>query len=1504
MRMSPRSLLAALSAVLLFQVGCSREDPKPCEGTDCTQAAVCGNGVQEEGEACDDGNKVGGDGCEADCTSTPTRPQAACGNGRLEGAEVCDDGNLTGQDGCEADCSLTLTRCAAADAPPLASGATCEVSKPGNGARLFTGLVLKDDETLVGGQVLVDASGVITCASCDCSAEAGAAEATHVACPTGVISPGLINTHEHVTKQNGPFAMTDERYEHRLDWVVGLGNHTRIANSTRSAVDAVSYIELRHLLAGTTSIAGLGGAAGLLRNVDQPVSRLEGLDQWSTASVDFPLGNRETDIKTNTCDYVSMPRTSGLPNHGTYLPHLAEGIGEEALNEFRCLSTGINDVIQPRTSLISAVGVTAKEIALMAERGTGLIWSPRSNVALYGDTAMVTAYKRLGVNIALGTDWVQSGSMNLLRELKCADTLNTVQFDRAFSDVDLWRMVTSQAAEAVEMQAGVGRIAPGKLGDLAIYSLRTHAASPHRAVISAEAADVVLTMRGGKALYGDQALVGALVSGAEPCDALDVCGSGKTVCVQSELKKTLATLEAANPEAYKLFACGVPEGEPVCVPRRISNNPSFPASVKRSNVYSGESRSDDPDGDGLKGNTDNCPFVFNPIRPMDGGKQADSDGDGVGDACDVCPLNANTTTCTTYTAGDDDHDGHPTWQDNCPYVANPDQADQDGDGNGDACDACVSDPNPGHLGCSAVSVHQLKTQDGDGRYPWVGKTVSFNDVVVTALVRGALTEMGFWVQVHPLPSGLGVENSGIYVYAPKDDLVVGDRLDIVTATLTIYQGLPELVDVKYRKRGAGSALPTPVAVTTADVRTGGPRAKALEGVLVDVFDVTVSSGVDSFSQFLVNESGDPGQAGLMVDDFAYSYRDPAVGTKYGALRGVLTYMFSDSKVLPRSSADLMAPMPTLTSFGPGAYVRLGGTGAVSTFPQVLTLTLSGTYTEAIDVAVTSSNSAALRVVNDVVRVPRNQSSVEVKVEALAPAESVVLTATLRGVSRQATVRVLGQDEQALVARLSPAEVTMVPGGSVTYTVSLDRPAADNASVALFAAPETGFGTFTPAVSVPVAKNAMQTTFTFTLDEAAAGPSGTVTAVVGTSQASSTVTVDLTAPRLVSLSPAGPVSVRYGETLEFRVTLSSAPAQDLAVTLGAAPGTGVTRYGSVPATVTVPAGSTEATFLFTADAEGEGTGTVTASLLGVSRAATVTVTPPPAKLASLTPATATVYFGAKQGFTVTLDRAAQAGGAVVEVALTPATGLGTLESATVTVAEGQRTAQAIFTAGTEVATGTLSATYAGVTLTAQVSTAERPELNHLVVNEVDYDQRSTDTREFVELFNPTPVAVSLDGLFLVYVNGGVAQPVSYAKIDLKSVGTLGPGEYLVVGPEAVIGALRDLPGVKVLLSTTSIQNGGTASSPSADAVALYDSLQDSIVDSMSYEGPVMQASISGSQKRFDLQEGPRSTVGLVDIDTVEGSLSRIPNGSDTDDNVEDFRFTTQLTPGAPNVLVAP
>lgn len=105
--------------------------PDACR-TDCTHP-ICGDNVVDSGEACDDGNRVSGDGCAGNCVklevcgdgwvdtgeecdegsaNSDTAPDACrtdcttagCGDAVVDSAEACDDGNTLSGDGCRGDC--------------------------------------------------------------------------------------------------------------------------------------------------------------------------------------------------------------------------------------------------------------------------------------------------------------------------------------------------------------------------------------------------------------------------------------------------------------------------------------------------------------------------------------------------------------------------------------------------------------------------------------------------------------------------------------------------------------------------------------------------------------------------------------------------------------------------------------------------------------------------------------------------------------------------------------------------------------------------------------------------------------------------------------------------------------------------------------------------------------------------------------------------------------------------------------------------------------------------------------------------------------------------------------------------------------------------------------------------------------------------------------------------------------------------------------------------------
>lgn len=188
----------------------------------------------------------------------------------------------------------------------------------------------------------------------------------------------------------------------------------------------------------------------------------------------------------------------------------------------------------------------------------------------------------------------------------------------------------------------------------------------------------------------------------------------------------------------------------------------------------------------------------------------------------------------------------------------------------------------------------------------------------------------------------------------------------------------------------------------------------------------------------------------------------------------------------------------------------------------------------------------------------------------------------------------------------------------------------------------------------------------------------------------------------------------------------------------------------------------------------------------------------------------------------------------------------------------------------------------------------PAAARLVINEIDYDQNSTDTAEYVEIFNAGTAPAALAGIALVVVNG--SSPASeYGRVMLT--GTLAPGAFLVVSSatSTTLTVPGGVPRFDLVFESgsTSIQNGDP------DGVILWNTTTGTAIDALAYGGAITSATIDapGAATGVSLVEG--TMTALRDSATAVRSLCRRPDGTDTNNASSDWMMCGTLTPGAPN-----
>lgn len=336
-----------------------------------------------------------------------------------------------------------------------------------------------------------------------------------------VISPGLINLHNHLAYNTAHIYRELSLYENTYQWRDEKYYDTHIMypkkvfeSSTASptefglpgATKRVSlagvvgrYTEVKELVSGTTSTQGSffgiklpsGYGLHLARNVDSSNFGVKRVSQTALGILVYNFDPRPL-VKKFDANSVDA-----------WLVHLAEGTDQESSDEFECLDA--MGLVREQTVIIHGTALSTDQLKRMAQAGSKLIASPVDNLLYYGKVPDIVEAHRVGVNVSIGSDWSPAGSKNLLSELKTLDMLNQQAWGGELTDDDMLRMVTTNPADAIGWTKNVGRIKPGLWADIAVYKKRPGAAQ--RSVIDATEADVRLVMVAGDPLVGDVAVM-------------------------------------------------------------------------------------------------------------------------------------------------------------------------------------------------------------------------------------------------------------------------------------------------------------------------------------------------------------------------------------------------------------------------------------------------------------------------------------------------------------------------------------------------------------------------------------------------------------------------------------------------------------------------------------------------------------------------------------------------------------------------------------------------------------------------------------------------------------------------------------------------------------------------------------------------------------------------------------------------------------------------------------
>ena len=273
--------------------------------------------------------------------------------------------------------------------------------------------------------------------------------------PGDLLFPGLINLHDHPSEdflylvlppssdaipeqgKAGP-----DPYANRYQWNSATmpPEFHRLLSNPVGVLSAASGLGLETEILKYAQVGALlGGETATQGAPENPASDNAIIRSIDNNAFNTRVGPPRVDPIATFADPQLTQFIQALQagSYDAWMIHLAEGVrdgdrrpGDTFSSRAEFATLKAKGLLTDTTVIIHGTALESADFAAMREAptiridgvtdglGAKLVWSPQSNLVLYGKTTNVYEALAAGVLVSLGTDWTASGSRSLLHELK------------------------------------------------------------------------------------------------------------------------------------------------------------------------------------------------------------------------------------------------------------------------------------------------------------------------------------------------------------------------------------------------------------------------------------------------------------------------------------------------------------------------------------------------------------------------------------------------------------------------------------------------------------------------------------------------------------------------------------------------------------------------------------------------------------------------------------------------------------------------------------------------------------------------------------------------------------------------------------------------------------------------------------------------------------------------------------------------------------------------------